>query len=242
MTTARKKYVKIFERFITQVWMYAMAIRILSKSYLPISLLQPSKLQKVLGKIKKAIQTTNQDYYIVIKRLHLYCYLKLVTFGIDENRNLIVQFQVFVQPYTQQPLILYQIEAVPVPIIDQNKHANSYTHLQIDRPYIALNSETFISLRKQKLRTGKTNSYEFYLWKNFFIVKHKSNYSCVSVIYFNLDPEIIKENCSFAYYFSIIDIKPTVLDGRNEITLANCLDDKHMVYNVNTDIPIKIPS
>ena len=26
--------------------------------------------------------------------------MKLVTFGIDENRNLIVQFPVFVQPYT----------------------------------------------------------------------------------------------------------------------------------------------
>ena len=46
--------------------------------------------------------------------------MKLVTFGIDENRNLIVLFPVFVQLYTQQPLILYQIETVPVPIIDQN--------------------------------------------------------------------------------------------------------------------------
>ena len=31
---------------------------------------------------------------------------------------------------------------VPVPIIDLNKKAYSYTHLQVDRPYIALNSET----------------------------------------------------------------------------------------------------
>ena len=71
--------------------------------------------------------------------------MKLVTFGIDENRNLIAQFPVFVQLYNQQPLILYQIETVPVPIIDQNKQVNSFTHLQIDRPYIALNSETCIS-------------------------------------------------------------------------------------------------
>ena len=47
--------------------------------------------------------------------------MKLVTFGINEERNLIVQFQVFVQPYTQQQLILYQIEMLQVPIIDQNK-------------------------------------------------------------------------------------------------------------------------
>ena len=73
--------------------------------------------------------------------------MKYVTFGIIEDRNLIIQFQIFVQLYTQQLLILYQIETVPIPIVDQNKHANSYTHLQIDRPYIALNSERYISIR-----------------------------------------------------------------------------------------------
>ena len=35
---------------------------------------------------------------------------------------------------------------------------------------------------------------------------------------------------------------PTVLDGDNEITLANWPDDKHIICNVNNDIPIKIPS
>ena len=58
--------------------------------------------------------------------------MKLVTFGIDRDQNMIIQFSVSIQPYTQQSLILYQIEMVPVPIVDQNKQANSYTHLQID--------------------------------------------------------------------------------------------------------------
>ena len=79
--------------------------------------------------------------------------MKLVTFGIDEVRNHIAQFPVFVQPYTQQQLILYQIETVPVPIIDQNKQAHSYTNLQIDRPYIALNCETYIFIM-----TARTNN------------------------------------------------------------------------------------
>ena len=74
--------------------------------------------------------------------------MKLVTFGMYRDRNLIIQFPVFIQPYTQQLLILYQIETVPVPIIDQNIQAHSYTHLQVDRPYIALNSETYITIRQ----------------------------------------------------------------------------------------------
>ena len=88
--------------------------------------------------------------------------MKLVTFGINEKRNLTVQFPVFVHPYTQQQLILYQIEMVPFPIIDLNKQAHSYTHLQIDRPYIVLNSETYISIRHQELRTWQNIGYEFY--------------------------------------------------------------------------------
>ena len=86
--------------------------------------------------------------------------MQLVTFGIDKDENLIVQFLVFVQPYTQQPLVLYQLETVPVPILDNNDKAHSYTHLQVRKPYIALNSETYISLRQQELRTCKRIGYE----------------------------------------------------------------------------------
>ena len=89
-------------------------------------------MHDILDEVKKAMQTTNLDYDIVIERLHLYIDMKLVTFGIDKNRNLIIQYVVFVQPYTQQPLVLYQIEKVPVPIVHPNKQANCCTHLQID--------------------------------------------------------------------------------------------------------------
>ena len=85
----------------------------------------------------------------------------LVTFGIDKDKNIIVQFPIFIQPYTQQPLVLYQLEIVPVPILDQNDKVHSYMHLQMKKPYIALNSETYISLRQQELRTCKRIAYEF---------------------------------------------------------------------------------
>ena len=84
---------------------------------------------------------------------------------------------------------------MPDPIIDQNTQTQSYMHLQVNKPYIALNSETYISIRQQELRTFKGIGYEFYC-EELFIVKHKSRYSCESMIYFNLDAETIKENCS----------------------------------------------
>ena len=65
--------------------------------------------------------------------------MKLVMFGIDNQRNLIVQFPLFVQPYTQKRLIMYQIETVPVPILDKNEQVQSYTELKIEKPDLALN-------------------------------------------------------------------------------------------------------
>ena len=92
-------------------------------------------------------------------------------------------------------MILYQLETMLVPILDQNDNAHSYTHLQTKKPYIALNSETDISLRQQELKTCKRIGYEFYC-KELFTVKHKTSYSCESAISFNLDMSIIKENCN----------------------------------------------
>ena len=145
------------------------------------------------------------------------------------------------QPYTQQPLALYQLETVPVPILDQNDEAHSYTQLQVKKPYIALNSETYISLRQQELRTCKRIGYEVYC-EELFVVKHKTSYSCENAIYFNLDTNIIEENCNFGFYYNKTDIIPTILDGGNEIILANRPNYKHIICTINNDIPVKIPS
>ena len=180
----------MYEKFISQLHMYANVTRALLKGFLPISLWPPMKLQEILQEVKKAIQFSNQDFNIVIKSLHLYYDMKLVTFGINKERNLIVQIPIFIQLYVQQQLIFYQVEMVPVPIIDQNKKVHSYTHLEVDKPYVSLNSETYISLQHQELRICKNISYDFYC-KELFVVKYKSKYGCESAIYFNLGSEII---------------------------------------------------
>ena len=66
-------------------------IRILSKGYLPISPLPPSKLERILSEVRMALSKTNKDYDLVLTHLYLYYDMKLVTFGIDDKRNLIVQ-------------------------------------------------------------------------------------------------------------------------------------------------------
>ena len=91
----------MYKRIIEELKLYSKAIRLLSKGYLPISLLSPSRLERILSEVRVALAKTNKEYDLVLTRLYLYHDVKLVTFGIDNQRNLIVQFPVFVQPYTQ---------------------------------------------------------------------------------------------------------------------------------------------
>ena len=230
----------MYEKLIHRLEMYANAIRILLKVYLTISLLPPAKLKETLDEVKKAIQITTLDYDIAIKSLPLYYDMKLVTFGIKEGRNLIVQFPISYNHHTTT-IVLYQIETTPVPIFNLNKMVQSYLHLQVNKPYIALNSETYISLRNQELRMFKNIGYECYCGE-LFVVKHKYKYSCESDIHSNLGSEIIKENCNFAYYFNNTNIQPAVLDHGNEIILANLSNDKHIECKINNDITVRILS
>ena len=235
------KYIALYRELVTQLCTYVSAIRVLVKGYLPNTLIKPAKLQEILTEVKQTLQITNPDYDLVLDRLHLYYDMPLITFGIDKDMSLIIQFTVFVQPYTQKPLILYQLETVPTPILDKNIKAQPSTHLQIRKHYVTLNSETYISLRQQELRSCKRIGYEFYC-EELFDVKHKSSYSCESAIYFNLTVHIINNNCNFNFYFNKTNITPTMLDGGDEIVLVNWPNDKHIICNINNDIPVKIPS
>ena len=130
---------------------------------------------------------------------------------------------------------------VPLPIVDENTKAQSYTELKIKKPYIALNSETYINIQQQELATCKRIGYEFYC-KELSVVRHKPIHSCKSAIHFDLDTEIIEQNCDFVFYFNKSDITPKVLDGGNKIMLANWPYNKRIICTINNDFPIAIPS
>ena len=218
----------MYERFIEELKLYSRAIRVLSKGYVPISVLPPSKLEKILSEVRIAITKSNKDYDLVLTSLYLYYDIKLVTFGIDNQRNLIVQFPVFVQPYTQKRLVMYQIETVPVPILDENEQVHSYTELKIEKPYIAFNKETYITLHSQELKMCKRIGYKYYC-EELFVIKSKTRYICASAIYFNLESDVIRANCEFQHYYNKTDIKPTVLDGGFQISHSITLNNFSIV-------------
>ena len=74
---------------------------------------------------------------------------------------------------------------------------------------------------------------------NFIPVRDSSSSHQYILIYIR---EIIKQNCDFVFYYNKSDITLTVLDGSNEIILANWPDDKCIICTINNDIPIEIQS
>ena len=130
---------------------------------------------------------------------------------------------------------------IPVLILGMNKRADSYTWIRIDKPYIALNPDTYISIHSEELRTCKRIGYEYYC-EELFVVKSKSKYSCASALYFKLDKQTIKENCIFDYYYNKTDVKPSILDGGCEIVLASWPSFKQIVCSTHNNIPMEIPS
>ena len=97
LRVVQDKYISLYKELITQLRSYVSAIRILMNSYLPTTLITPSKLQGILAEVKKSLQCTDPDYTLVLERLHLYYNMQLVTFGINRDMNLVIQFPVFIQ-------------------------------------------------------------------------------------------------------------------------------------------------
>ena len=85
----------------------------------------------------------------------------------------------------------------------------------------------------------KKIGYEFYC-EELFVVKHRSQHNCKNAIYFDFNTEIIKENCKFQYFYNKTDVKPAILDGGNEIILANWPKSKYVICKDNHEYPIKI--
>ena len=86
----------------------------------------------------------------------------LVTFGIDKDMNLVIQFPVFIQPYTQKTF-----DSIPIGDGSSSDSRQEYQGSVIhafasQKALYCLNSETYISLRQQELRSCKKIGYGFY--------------------------------------------------------------------------------
>ena len=96
-------------------------IAIVTQGRLPRALISDNQLREILGKVNTMMQRNYPDYVLAATHISHYRDMKMVTFAVDQqNHSLIVTFPAFIKNYKQPPMSLYEVETVPVPIIDKN--------------------------------------------------------------------------------------------------------------------------
>ena len=197
-------------------------------------------LNNITTECKSIWFKSHPDYVLAIDHITEYYDMKLATFGVDTDGNMIVAFPVFVKDHTSEPKTLYEIETVKVPIPDQNKAADSYSEVKYSKPYLAINDDYYIQLRIQELRMCKQIRHTYYC-EELFLVKHKSKHSCESAIFYNLTSSVVYSVCQFDYYYNTT-VTPSVLDGSSHILLANMLSPKRLVCSHDFHMARPVPS
>ena len=216
------------------------SIATLARGYLPIHLFPPSRITQVSEHAVNMIKQTHPDYVLALTHVTDYYDMPLVTFGRDEEDRLIVCFPIFLKEFHRLPLTLYQIETVKVPIHDTNTAANSYTQVQISKPYIATNQEHYIQLMLPELRMCKQIRHT-HVCEELFLIKHKSKHSCESSLFYNQSTSTINKVCTFSYFYNI-SVMPSILDGGSHIVLANFQQRKNLVCVYDQELAKPLPT
>ena len=195
-------------------------ITVLSQGRLPQEFFSDSRLKDILNEVQTMVHKRYPNYALAAEHISHYRDMKLVTFAVDQqSHSLIVTFPVFIQDFRRPPLSLFEIETVPVPIPDENEKADSYSQIELAKPYIAVGAEYYIELRMTEMIMCKSIRFTYYC-EELFVVKHKSAHGCASAIFYDLGPKTVTESCNFKYIFDAT-VPPTILDGGKELLLAN---------------------
>ena len=235
-----ERQIRLYEWLLRYLKDLLNAIGILSTGHLPPFLFPPTILENITTNALLMVKKSHPNFVVVIKHLTEYYDMKLATFGVDTDGNMIVAFPVFVQDHTSQPQTLYEIETVKVPIPDLNVDANSYSEVRYSKPYIAISKDYYIQLRIQELRMCKQIRHTYYC-EELFLVKHKSKHSCESAIFYKLSQDVVYSVCTFDYYYNTT-VTPSVLDGGTHILLANMLSPKRLVCSQDLHMAHPVPS
>ena len=236
----REKYIRLYEALVTELKLLLRSIAILSKGYLPPQLFPPTTLVEISQRAITMIKQRNPDYVLALPHITDYYDMRLVTFGLDDQGRLVVCFPIFIKDFKKEPMTLYQLETVKVPIKDQNVHADSYTEVTVTKPYLASNRDYYIQLVLPELVMCKKIRRTHYC-EELFLVKHKTKHSCESAIFYNLTRETILQNCKFKYFYNA-SVLPSVLDGGSHILLANMLNDKRLICSHDQGLARPLPT
>ena len=221
LENAREEHVVNYREAVKAARDFLDGIAIVTRGRLTGALISDNQLREILGKVDAMVKRNYPDYVLAVTHISPYRDMKMVTFAVDQRtHSLIMTFPAFIKNNKQPPLSLYEVETVPVPIIDKNVKANSYSQVRIEKSYIAAGTDYYIQLRVSELLMCKSIRHIY--CEELFVIKHKSRHSCVSAIFYNLGPATVTKNYKFDYYYNTT-VPLVILDGGRDVVLANFL-------------------
>ena len=139
-----ERQIRLYELMLRHLKDLLDCIGILSTSKLPLMLFPPTVLENITSNTIDMVCRTHPKYELAVGHVSEYYDMKLCTFGISIEGNMVVAFPIFVKDHSDKPKTLYELETVKVPIPDQNPEANSFSEVQYRKPYIAVNDHFYI--------------------------------------------------------------------------------------------------
>ena len=120
LSNVREEHVVTYREAVKAARDFLEGIAIVTQGRLPRALISDNQLREILGKVDAMLKRNHTDYVLVAKHISHYRDMKIVTFAVDQwTHSLIVTFPAFIKNYKQPPLSLYEVETVPVPILDK---------------------------------------------------------------------------------------------------------------------------
>ena len=178
LKNAREEHVVTYREAVKAARDFLDGIAIVTQGRLPRALTSNNQLREILGKVDAMVKRNYPDYVLAATHISHYRDMKMVTFAVDQQtHSLIVTFPSFIKNYKQPPLSLYEVETVPVPIIDKNVKANSYSQVRIVKSYIAVGTDYYIQLRISELLMCKSIRHIYYC-EELFVIKYKNKQLC----------------------------------------------------------------
>ncbi len=241
MMMMKEEHDDIYKEFHRNGQALLRALEKLSKGYLPSELFPPSRLKEIAESVSEMVQQSHPEYVLALDHLAQYYDMKLVTYGADtHDHSLVIAFPVFIRHHTTRKMTLFEIESIPVPIPDLNREADSYSKVSVVKPYLAINNEFYIQLRMEEMRMCRRIRYDYFC-EELFLVKHMATPSCESALFYNQEPQVVVEACKFEYFYNKTTV-PSVLDGGNQILLANMVQEKTLRCKHNAYLDTPFPS
>ena len=163
----------------------------LGTGHLTFQVLDPTELTQFLDAITRQLHTERSSFALAFNHTYQYYAEPMVTFS-NTHDQLLVNIPVLLHLTDQKDLTLYSIDTVPMPFDTEtlNEKNDEFTFINNSYPYMAINKENYIPLDERQLHLSNKMGATYHC-ENSYILRHQSEHTCESALYYRTDPKMI---------------------------------------------------